>query len=323
MKLFHPLHPLLLFILSLHSSRTSATCYFPNGTDVNLFSAIDVYTPCDAGDDVSMCCALNRNVPDKCRSDGLCLSTWDSNIWRDSCTDRTWESPKCIKLCTQGTGQLIYLSLCTMAHLACKGFYIEGTKPLDLSGVHSTITQCTDGSYCCGNGTIGQPCCDQRKGVFLLNGDIVSANPSTATGTATASSATKSSSITSSSFNITSASPPSLPLATSSSPSASPSPDESSSGKMIGIIVGAVLGTALILTMGFAISLLKNSRRKLRQALATDQASTAQIARNAGELYGDDGRKELDGRGHDVELDGRRHEVELGTGQALYHELRG
>lgn len=75
--------------------------------------------------------------------------------------------------------------------------------------------------------------------------------------------------------------------------------------------------------MGFAISLLKNSRRKLRQALATDQASTAQIARNAGELYGDDGRKELDGRGHEVELDGRRHEVELGTGQALYHELRG
>lgn len=104
MKLFHP----LLMVLSLHSSRTSASCYYPNGSDTNLFRSTDVYVPCNAGDDVSMCCALNRNLPDKCRSDGLCLSTWDTNIWRDSCTDRTWNSPKCIKLCTQGTGPSIH-----------------------------------------------------------------------------------------------------------------------------------------------------------------------------------------------------------------------
>lgn len=105
MKLFQPL---LVFILSLHSSRTSANCYFPNGTDVNLLFPQDVYLPCNAGDDVSMCCALNRKLLDKCRSDGLCLSTFDSNIWRDSCTDWTWRSPKCIKLCTEGIGQSIY-----------------------------------------------------------------------------------------------------------------------------------------------------------------------------------------------------------------------
>lgn len=215
-----------------------------------------------------------------------------------------------------------------MAHMECKGFYKE-TQPLDLSGDDSTITQCRDGSYCCGNGTIGQPCCDQRKGVFLLNGDIVSASLSTATGTATASSAIKSSSMTSSSFAKTSA-PSSLLLATSSSPSASPSQGESSSEKMIAIIIGTVLGTALILTMGFAIFFLKNSRRKRREALATDH--------NSGEL---DRRKELDGRGLEVELDGRGYEVELHgrveldgrgykaeldgrrIGQGLCHELRG
>lgn len=71
--------------------------------------------------------------------------------------------------------------------------------------------------------------------------------------------------------------------------------------------------------MGFVIFLLKKSRRKRRQAVATnqavatDQALASQMVSHAGELYGDDRRKELDGRDREVELDGRRHEVELGT----------
>lgn len=48
-----------------------------------------------------------------------------------------------------------------------------------------------------------------------------------------------------------------------------------------------------------------------------------QIVNHAGELYGDDGRKELGGRGCGAELNGRSHKVELGTGQEFYHELRG
>lgn len=181
---------------------------------------------------------------------------------------------------------------------------------MDLSGGDISITQCKDGSYCCGNGTIGQPCCDQRKGVFLMNGDIVTSNPFTATITATASSATKSSSTASYSSASTSSSPPNLPLAISSSP---PSPDTSPSGRKTVIIVSAFLGTALILTMGFTIFLIKKSRRKRPQAVAIDQSLASRTVHHAVEPYGDDRWKELDGRGNEVELDGRRHEVELGT----------
>lgn len=63
--------------------------------------------------------------------------------------------------------------------------------------------------------------------------------------------------------------------------------------------------------MSFALFLLKKSQRKRRQAVAIDHASASQMVRHTGELYGDDGRKELDGRGHEVELDGIGHEVEL------------
>lgn len=69
--------------------------------------------------------------------------------------------------------------------------------------------------------------------------------------------------------------------------------------------------------------LVKSSWRKRRQAIATDQVTMAQIVNHAGELYGDDGRKELAGRGCRVELDESGHKVELRTGQEFCHELSG
>lgn len=56
--------------------------------------------------------------------------------------------------------------------------------------------------------------------------------------------------------------------------------------------------------MGFAIFLLKKSQQKRPQAVATDQALVSQMVRHTGELYGNDGAKELNGEGHQVELDG-------------------
>lgn len=58
--------------------------------------------------------------------------------------------------------------------------------------------------------------------------------------------------------------------------------------------------------MGFAIFLLMKSRRERPQAVATDQTLASQIVPHYGELYGDDGRRELDGRGHEAELNGVR-----------------
>lgn len=71
-------------------------CYYPNGTDRNEGFRRDTYFPINPGDDFSMCCS---HLGDKPRSDGLCANADGSIIWRESCTDRTWSSPKCIKLC--------------------------------------------------------------------------------------------------------------------------------------------------------------------------------------------------------------------------------
>lgn len=96
---------LVLFTVSiLFWSSAHAACYRPNGTDLNAGLSKEVYQPCDSGDEHSMCCALNRSVTDRCRSDGLCFSTWDSNVWRVGCTDPTWKSSSCIKLCISGIG---------------------------------------------------------------------------------------------------------------------------------------------------------------------------------------------------------------------------
>lgn len=68
---------------------------------MNAVEPVVKYLPCVSGDEFSMCCATF----DKCRPDGLCLSGYDGNIWRDGCTDPTWKSPSCIKLCDTGLGR--------------------------------------------------------------------------------------------------------------------------------------------------------------------------------------------------------------------------
>lgn len=92
---------ILASLSSLALAWADSTCYYPNGT-----AAIDdtwPYTPCIANTRHSMCCRTTST--DTCRDDGLCDSTWDGNVWRDFCTDPTWQAPNCVKLClkTQGT----------------------------------------------------------------------------------------------------------------------------------------------------------------------------------------------------------------------------
>lgn len=58
-----------------------------------------------------------------------------------------------------------------------KGHYIEGDAGQYLNNVDTTVTPCGDNSYCCGNRTIGNTCCDFKEGVFLLNGETVLTKP--------------------------------------------------------------------------------------------------------------------------------------------------
>jgi hypothetical protein len=55
-----------------------------------------------------VCChtGSDENGGDLCGSGstyGLCGVT-GTQLWRESCTDPTWESPACLKLCTTGAG---------------------------------------------------------------------------------------------------------------------------------------------------------------------------------------------------------------------------
>ena len=70
-------------------------CYKPDGTPEDFR-----YAPCLAGQ-TSMCCRTNDTLnPDQCRLDGLCQATWNgAYVYRESCTDREWKSPACLKLC--------------------------------------------------------------------------------------------------------------------------------------------------------------------------------------------------------------------------------
>ena len=88
------LHTLILLLLTA-AIGWAQTCYRPGG------SAADYrYVPCNAGKQ-SMCCRTNDdNIPDICRPDRLCQATYQYDIiWRESCTDQSWQSPGCLKLC--------------------------------------------------------------------------------------------------------------------------------------------------------------------------------------------------------------------------------
>lgn len=57
-----------------------------------------------------------------------------------------------------------------------QGQYAGNT--FDLATGTTTITQCENGSYCCGNGTIGAACCRDGGGLFVSSGTAVSVTAS-------------------------------------------------------------------------------------------------------------------------------------------------
>ena len=95
----------ILLLLSLVSRSVLAIdCYRPNGDLITdpAYEACNRRNAEDAGG--SMCCALNRtSYPDQCLSNGLCGG--GGNLFRDGCTDPTWKSPLCLKLCVEGFGE--------------------------------------------------------------------------------------------------------------------------------------------------------------------------------------------------------------------------
>ena len=120
-----------------------------------------------------MCCDTAMN--DTCTASGLCDhpdgdEAATHSYWRDACTDSTWASPACLSLClcmiTRSTRSLLLISIGS-------------------SSSSEVMTQCGDGSWCCGNEN--STCCNANEGVKLL--PIAGATTSTTTTTPTTTSA--------------------------------------------------------------------------------------------------------------------------------------
>ncbi|KAL8758313.1 MAG: hypothetical protein Q9184_003969 [Pyrenodesmia sp. 2 TL-2023] len=128
------------------------------------------------------------------------------------------------------------------------------------------LTECNDGSYCCGFDAT--ECCvdgrgtkiNKKNGQIILDGQITSSITSSAT---TSSSSTSSSSSTASSSTQPLAAGPLTTSPTLPSPSATPSSSGLSGGAKAGIAIGSIAGVALIAGLAF---LLVRERRK-RKAL--------------------------------------------------------
>lgn len=113
-----PIRLLILFQYSLNiRAAQSIDCYFPNGdaiTDSATSSTNDFYVPCNqsfGNDNQHMCCKTASPFNDVCNPDGLCARDnnpglgEDQGLMRSTCTDPSWTSPSCLKLCTTGIGK--------------------------------------------------------------------------------------------------------------------------------------------------------------------------------------------------------------------------
>lgn len=81
-------------------SLTDAACYFPNGIDMKIPDKTFDFSLCDSSTEFSMCCAVGND----CRPDKLCFMNSTGLVYRKGCTDPTWTSPSCVKLCYSGIG---------------------------------------------------------------------------------------------------------------------------------------------------------------------------------------------------------------------------
>ncbi|KAL8923492.1 MAG: hypothetical protein Q9172_003099 [Xanthocarpia lactea] len=222
-----------LFVRSLAGLSTivavSADCYYPNGTDRNQGLPEDRYLPINTGDDFSMCCTI---LGDKPRSDGLCENAAGTVIWRESCTDRTWQSPKCIKLCASS-------SLDTNGSPGIGGRQADNDEP---------VTPCVDGSYCCGDGSLGSECCNNGRGVFLRDGTTQKDNPaSTSSGRPSSSPIsttlpTRAATSAATTAGLVASSTPTVSSASLTAPESKPSV-----GAIVGGVIGGLAGLVLVL----------------------------------------------------------------------------
>jgi cobalamin biosynthesis Mg chelatase CobN len=203
-----------------------------------------------------------------------------------------------------------------------QGQYTEGLD-LDLASHHHTVTPCSDGSYCCGNGTLADACCEEKKGLFVMNGTAGSQKPvldSDVIRTTSASTDRKpSSSATSSTASLASLTlSKSLGVAAttaqiSSSEGLSTSISTAKSSDKTGVITGGTIGgvAVLVLIIGTILLLRRRNIRDVQDHQSSMITSNKEKSHSLHEVSGDDGSNELDGNMSIPELQNPRSHYEM------------
>ncbi|PYH67190.1 uncharacterized protein BO88DRAFT_392147 [Aspergillus vadensis CBS 113365] len=248
------MHILWALVSSYISLATASSCYAPDGSQVASF----IYQPCVSISGVhSMCCKLNAEDPDTCDPSGLCLTS-EGAYYREFCTDRSWNSTNCLPK-----------DIC-------------GNQNGGNSDWTYQLTNCGDGSWCCGSTAA---CCntyetftlDSALIKFISNSDSNS-NSSSKSGSASDTSVTSAPSTTGT-VN---------PSGDSSSGSISREKDQSNSDKpkkiAIGVGVGIPLACIAVAMMGVGYFWGRRSMKKELQPRFQPRILNIPLERPKGEI---------------------------------------
>ncbi|KAL8896425.1 MAG: hypothetical protein Q9192_003105 [Flavoplaca navasiana] len=259
---------ILLSTLSITYTAAATDCFVPNGTDRNVLPDVSPdsieYVPCNQVNPFSMCC---RYGADECLPNGLCQGDAGDGrlpVWRESCTDPTWTSPFCLKLCIKGKTPngpdctyLEHVFRCPMCVL-----WKELIRQLD-DDTDVIVHECPDGGFCCGYNN--NSCCGTAEAQYIVDGQVTNVKPGSTT--TTSSSSTSSSTSTSNATAITDQ---------ANSP-ATPQSNGNGGGTNVGAIAGGVIGGVVALALvGTAIWFFKGRRK---------QQQYGQPAHHAQDLY--------------------------------------
>ena len=142
-------HLLTLTVTFLPATTTAFNCYWPNGEDRNAaYRSGSGYSdsPYQPTDPVNggMCCAEWNIGAQPPFDSGLCVDS-SNQLWRESCTDRSWQSKSCLNICATG---------------------VDPTG-MPYNATDRQITSCGNGVYCCdANNTA---CCAQGDGFTVVD----------------------------------------------------------------------------------------------------------------------------------------------------------
>lgn len=228
--------PFVLAVFAVFTPVTTAQqCYGLDGIALD-----STYTPCNLGAKHSSCCATKRTngSPDICLSNGLCMSTQREEIgmiWQTGCTDKTSQDTTCSQVCSSNTSGMTKRSTPVTAW---------------------QIQTCNYGTYCCRAAGDRRSCCDNASVPKITTNSIgtlgLQANTTTATD-----------------FNITEAvqlNAPSMraPLEDDAPPILNSCEKERRKLAVVSGIIGGILGTALLVSVGVTYWMYTRERRQRR-----------------------------------------------------------